>query len=255
MQIFVLILLFALNSKLFCDSLIVSTAKQSTMSNAAEKSKVQSPQVVLLHGLARSASSMEKMEKALMANGYAVCSIDYPSRKHSIHELLKAYIIPSMEKCSIDTSRKVNFVTHSMGGIMVRYLASQKSSYKFGRVVMLAPPNHGSEVVDKLGNMWAYKALNGPAGAELGTDTLSMPIKLGPVAFECGVIAGNRSINLILSMLIPGDDDGKVSIENAKIEGMKEFLVVPATHPLIMKNDEVIKCTIHFLKYGVFGVK
>ncbi|HXR48160.1 MAG TPA: hypothetical protein VN784_12045, partial [Candidatus Limnocylindrales bacterium] len=121
-----------------------------------------------------------------------------------------------------------------------------------GRVVMLAPPNQGSEVADKLGWLFLYRWINGPAGVELGTDTKSAPNKLGPANFPVGVIAGDRSINWINSLLIPGRDDGKVSIERTKLAGMSDHLVIHATHPFIMKNREAIRQTIHFLQFGVF---
>jgi hypothetical protein len=117
---------------------------------------------------------------------------------------------------------------------------------------MLAPPNRGSEVVDKIGDWKAFRKLNGPAGSEMGTGSGSTPNALGPVSFELGVIAGDRSINWINSSMIPGPDDGKVSIENTKVEGMKAHLVVHATHPYLMKNRKAIQATLVFLKSGTF---
>ncbi len=117
---------------------------------------------------------------------------------------------------------------------------------------MLSPPNKGSEVVDTLGETWLFELVNGPAGKELGTDRSSMPLTLGAADFEVGIITGSRSVNLILSLMIEGRDDGKVSIENAKLNGMKDFMVLPSTHPFIMKNKTVIEQTIYFLHHGVF---
>ena len=117
---------------------------------------------------------------------------------------------------------------------------------------MLSPPNKGSEIVDRFKNNFIFKWLNGPAGQQLGTDKNSLPQQLGAVNFELGVIAGDESINWILSLFIPKEDDGKVSIENTKVEGMKDFIVVGATHPLIMKHKDAISQTIYFLKHGKF---
>jgi len=119
-------------------------------------------------------------------------------------------------------------------------------------VVMLSPPNQGSEVVDKLGGWCLFKAINGPAGAQLGTAATQIPRSLGRARFELGVITGSRSINLILSTLIPGEDDGKVSIENAKLEGMSDFVVVPTSHPFIMKNRAASAQVLFFLEHGSF---
>ncbi|MCP4756815.1 MAG: alpha/beta hydrolase [Proteobacteria bacterium] len=208
--------------------------------------------VILLHGLARTSKSMTTMKEALSREGYKVVNIDYPSRKFRIEKLANDTIPKGvMESRSIDPNN-IHFVTHSLGGILIRYYLSAKRIQNLGRVVMLSPPNQGSEIVDKLGNVPGFYWLNGPAGQQLGTIADSIPIKLGEVKFELGVITGNKSINLILSLLIPGDDDGKVSIENAKVKGMSDFLVLPHSHPFIMKSDDVIHQTKHFLQYGRF---
>jgi hypothetical protein len=117
---------------------------------------------------------------------------------------------------------------------------------------MLGPPNQGSEVVDNLKDTPGFELLNGPAGMQLGTGPDDIPQSLGPVSFELGVIAGTQSINLILSTFLPNPDDGKVSVEATKVEGMKDFIALPATHPFLMENDMVIDQTVHFLKNGKF---
>ncbi len=205
--------------------------------------------IILLHGLARSASSFGKMEEALTQSNYQVINVSYPSRKQDIGSLATEYIPKATAKC---TNKPIHFVTHSMGGILVRYFLANNRLENLGRVVMLSPPSQGSEVVDILGNVPGFEAFNGPAGQQLGTIKNSMPNQLGAVDYPVGIITGNRSINLILSLLIPGDDDGKVSVERAKLAGMADFLVLPHTHPLIMRSDEVIKQTQIFLQTGKF---
>lgn len=209
------------------------------------------PTVVLLHGLARSASSMAPMAKALEAEGFRVCNIGYPSRKHSIAALAADHVAPALAACAPDPT-PLHFVTHSLGGIIVRQLAATGSIQHFGRVVMLSPPNQGSEVVDAMGEWTLFRSVNGPAGSELGTTAAAMPHSLGPAPFELGVITGNRSINLVLSTMIPGTDDGKVSVANAQLAGMADFVIIPSAHPFIMKNSEAIRQTIHFLHHGKF---
>lgn len=208
--------------------------------------------VVLLHGLARSSASMSKLQKALEDKGFKTCNIDYPSTKHRIEILAQEHILPKIKCCVGNLESPIDFVTHSMGGILVRYFAKHTLIPHMGRVVMLSPPNKGSEVVDTLGETWFFEFINGPAGQELGTDRASMPLQLGPADFEVGIITGSRSINLILSLMIEGNDDGKVSIERAKLEGMKDFVILPSTHPFIMKNKTAIEQTIYFLNHGVF---
>lgn len=211
--------------------------------------------VVLLHGLARSPDSMEKMKHSLEQEGYEVCNLGYPSTEQSIEKLAADHVLPAIAECNGGGLRRTHFVTHSLGGIIVRQLHAMSAvdaELVFGRVVMLGPPNGGSEVVDKLSAMPPFQWLNGPAGQQLGTDEDAVPVRLGATDLEVGVIAGNRSINLILSTLIPGDDDGKVSIDNARLEGMKDFIVLPVSHPFLMKDDDVIRQTINFLESGAF---
>lgn len=208
--------------------------------------------VVLLHGLARSDASMSKMARALEEAGYQTCNIDYPSTEHPIETLASRFVGPAIAACNTH-NEPVHFVTHSMGGIMVRYLAKNSLVSEIGRVVMLAPPNRGSEAVDALGDLWLFEWINGPAGQQLGTDSSSVPIVLDAVDFELGVIAGNSSFSPFLSTIIEGDDDGKVSVERAQVMGMTDFLVLPVTHTFIMRDAETIRQTLHFLENGVFS--
>jgi len=217
-----------------------------------EETRSDKGMVILLHGLARSSTSMNKMQKALEKENFKTCNIDYPSTRYRIAVLSSEYVLPKIRECIRDIDSPLNFVTHSLGGIIVRYLVKEGLISNIGRVVMLSPPNKGSEVVDILGETWLFNLINGPAGKELGTDSNSMPLQLGPAGFEAGIIIGNKSINLILSAMIDGEDDGKVSIENAKLEGMKDFIVLPLTHPFIMKDELCIKQTINFLTFGMF---
>lgn len=208
--------------------------------------------VVVLHGLARSSASMSHMVRALEKTGYHVCNISYPSRDHSIEVLTTQFVAPAVRACLSNKTDKAHFVTHSMGGVIVRQLAKSATDLRIGRVVMLSPPNHGSEVVDKLGQLSLFRAINGPAGLQLATREDSVPRSLGSASFDVGIITGSRTINPFLSLLIPGEDDGKVSIESAKLEGMTGFCVMPATHPFIMKNKSVIEQTLAFLAKGRF---
>ncbi|HVU08644.1 MAG TPA: alpha/beta fold hydrolase [Verrucomicrobiae bacterium] len=213
----------------------------------------QNEEVILLHGLCRTSRSMEKMESALTDVGYRVQNANYPSRTATIEKLADDTIGKVVANCQQNGVTKINFVTHSLGGILVRSYLARHEIANLGRVVMLAPPNRGSEIVDKLGWLFLFKWINGPAGNELGTDKNSTPNKLGAANFPVGIIAGDRSINWINSLfLIPGRDDGKVSIERTKLAGMSDHIVIHATHPLIMKNAEAIRQTIQFLRTGKF---
>ncbi len=206
--------------------------------------------VVLLHGLARSDSSMKKMEKRLNKEGYHVINVSYPSTKASIDVLAKEAIDRGLQSCHKDS--KVHFVTHSLGGILLRYYLEENTIENLGRVVMLGPPNQGSEVVDILDGLPVFKWINGPAGMQLGTGENSVPKKLSDADFDLGIIAGNRSINWMNSMMLPGADDGKVAVEKTRLEGMNDHIIMNVSHPFIMKNNKVIQQVIHYLKHGKF---
>lgn len=194
---------------------------------------------------------MDTMAQALAAAGYRVVNLDYPSTEISIGET-SALLDQTIEDCCSQSGDEVHFVTHSLGGIIVRFHLDRHPREDLGRVVMLSPPNSGSEVVDALGDFELFESAFGPAAQELSTEDDSVPRQLGPVDFELGIITGNRSINPVFSWMIPGDDDGQVSVDGARIEGMADFLVVPHTHTFIMNSPEVIRQTVHFLEHGSF---
>jgi len=206
--------------------------------------------VILLHGLARTASSMDKMAAAFLKEGFDVVNVDYPSRHHRVETLADIAVNKGIDKCP--RSGSLHFVTHSLGGILVRYYLKHTELPRLGRVVMLGPPNQGSEVVDELRDRPGYTLLNGPAGSQLGTDQDSIPMKLGAANFELGVIAGTESVNPILSRYLPNPDDGKVSVERTKVEGMKDFITVRHSHPFIMQSSDVIQQAISFIQKGEF---
>lgn len=209
--------------------------------------------VILLHGLVRSAASMEALEERLVNEGYYVRNIDYPSRTYPIEILADEAVGRGIQECEQESVTTINFVTHSLGGILVRVYLKKNKRKNIYRVVMLGPPNQGSEVVDRLKNAPGFELLNGPAGMQLGTKMSDIPKSLGPVDFELGVIAGTQSINLILSTFLPNPDDGKVSVESTKVAGMRDFVALPVSHPLMMRNETVIEQTVHFLKHGSFS--
>ncbi|MBV7263887.1 alpha/beta fold hydrolase [Photobacterium sp. WH24] len=206
--------------------------------------------VILLHGLARTANAMDTMTKALELAGYQTVNMDYPSTTASIESLAASVIPAALSQCQ--HIEPVHFVTHSMGGILVRQYLSANRIAGLGRVVMLAPPNKGSEIVDAMRDFTLYQWIYGPAGQQLGTDKASVPNTLGPVQFELGVIAGNYSISLLTSWLLPLPHDGKVSVVSTQVEGMQSHLVLPVSHTFIMNNHEVIAQTMAFLRQGRF---
>lgn len=218
---------------------------------AADKSEC----VILVHGLARSSRSMNTMEAAIRERGYHTVNLNYPSTEQTVQQLAQQSLPTAIQGCRSTGSSSIHFVTHSMGGILVRYYLSIRDLPELRRVVMLSPPNRGSEVVDSLKDSRLYQWFNGPAGQQLGTDAAtSLPLKLDAVSYPVGIITGNESsvFDHWFSEILPGEDDGKVSVERSKVPGMTDFLVLPYTHTFIMNKPDVIYQTINFLEHGKF---
>ncbi len=207
--------------------------------------------VFLLHGMGRTSFSMILLKHRLEGGGYRVVSESYPSTKGSVSDHV-SWLGSQLDERSRKADVKIHFVTHSLGGIVLRMYLEENNLPNLGRVVMLSPPNQGSEVADYLKDWRLYRMTMGPSGQELGTGARSTPNLLGPVDFELGVITGDASLNPLMSRLIPGPDDGKVAVKRAKVKGMKAFRVVNRSHAFIMNASEVADEVISFLETGSF---
>ncbi len=235
----------------FLISLILVLVQCEEKTNPIPGTKINA-HVVLLHGLRQSGGAMEKMEESLLTHGYSVVNVDYPSTYHTIEYLAAVTLNDVLEPIRDQSQSSIHFVTHSMGGIIVRYYLKHQKLKNLGRVVMISPPNQGSELVDLLKNQTVLERIYGPAAAQLSQEEGSFMQSLGPVDFELGVIAGNKSFNPLYSAFLPGPDDGVVTVESMKIQGMNDFIILPLTHAFIMKNENTIAQVIYFLEHGVF---
>lgn len=212
--------------------------------------------VVLLHGLGRSPNSMRPVARALTARGYLVFNIGYRSRSAKVSTLAEGV---ARDVGAIPSSGPLHFVTHSLGGVLLRVAVANSliPLARIGRVVMLGPPNGGSQIADVFARggflRSLYRAVTGPAGLELGVETAGVIGTLPALPFETGIIAGSRSVNPLLSLVLPGPNDGKVSVAQAAAPGMRGFIVVPHSHPFLMHADEVLAQTLAFLEVGAFS--
>jgi len=204
---------------------------------------------IFVHGLGRTSNSLSFISREVNKLGHLVVNKTYPSRHYTIEKLSLDHLPKWVELCKgLD---KINFVTHSMGGIMVRYyLEKINKPENLGKVVMMAPPNHGSELVDKYGGFSSL--VLGPANHQLGTSPKSLPNKLGPADYTLGIIAGTKTANPLSYLIFDQPNDGKVTVESSKLEGMADHIVLPYTHTFMMERREVAESVISFLNKAAF---
>ncbi len=208
--------------------------------------------VILLHGLGRTEASLSKIEKVLTEKGYRIWNEEYASRDADIETLAENHISIGVHQCEEWKTVNIHFVTHSLGGILIRQYLQTNTIDNLGKIVMLAPPNHGSEVVDHLQDASIFQSTMGPAGQQLSTHKFSKPNTLEPIPGTIGVIAGSANSDPWFAWMFTGPNDGKVSVESTRLSEMSDFLVVDNGHTFIMNNREVIQQVLFFLEHGKF---
>jgi triacylglycerol lipase len=223
--------------------------------------KANQETVVLLHGLGLGSWAMWRMAWALRRNGYRVINLSYPSRTVPVAELAREWLPRRLREHGLPrpdaTAGALHFVTHSMGGIVVRgWLKAYGVPNQLGRVVMVAPPNQGTPLVDRIRAWWLFHLFTGINGGPLGTDEKSFPIQLGswPEGPELGIIAGDRPFFPFLARCwSPGPCDGKVTVTGTMLEGQQDHLVLPHSHTWIQYCGDTIAQALEFLKDGRFS--
>jgi len=211
----------------------------------------QGDYLIVLHGIGRTNQNMQTVSDHFTAQGYLVLNLNYASRDKELKNL-STDIHQKITKFTTDPNKPIHFITHSMGGLVARAYITQYKPKNIARVVMLGPPNQGSEVADFFKENWLFQGYYGPAGQQLKTDQQMIKAVLGEVNFDLGVIAGDRSIDPVSSIIIPGKDDGKVAIERTKVSGMADHIVLHVTHTFMMKNKQVIEQAQYFIEHGFF---
>jgi len=208
--------------------------------------------VILLHGMGRTEASFQRMAESLRDEGYLVWNSPYRSSTDKVGVLAVRAIDSGLEYCATNEAANIHFVSHSLGGILIRQYLQDHEIVGLGKIVMIVPPNHGSEVADVLSNIFLYRWIMGPAALQLGTNEDGLIAQLEEISGVIGVIAGNKSWNFVFSSVIPGPDDGKVSVRSAGLNEMEDMIELPESHTFILRSDPVIQQSIYFLKHGRF---
>lgn len=220
---------------------------------AAETPAPPQPEcVVLLHGLLMTGLSMARLEHDLGGAGYRVVNITYPSRRLTIDEIARDYLPARLADAGVAAAPRLHFVTHSMGSLVVRAYLRAARPANLGRVVMLGPPNHGSTAADRLANFEFLRWAIGVNLPELGTSPDAAAQRLPPADYELGVIAGDTAVNPLFFELVEKPNDGPVTIDSARLDGMRDFLVVPHSHTMMLWHEAVIAQVRAFLREGRF---
>lgn len=213
---------------------------------------MNSEAVILIHGMGRSSRSMKKLEVYLQKKGYKTYNRSYPSTIAPVEKSAVHYINSALANISHGATTKVHFVTHSLGGLLVRYYLSHYQIKNLGRIVMLAPPNQGSSVAHRYKNHLWYKWATGHPGQQLYKSNNPLLDNLKPLDTEVGIIAGTRSSDPWFNHVFSDSHDGKVAVEETELPEMKDHLTVSHGHTFIMNKRKVKRHVANFLASGNF---
>lgn len=223
--------------------------KLETIRSERKLPPMQGEAVILLHGIFRSSKAMQKLQIRLEKDGYLVVPFDYPSTRVDISDSAKMLgeVVDSLEGVE-----KISFVTHSMGGLVVRSWLGQGGDPRARCLVMMGTPNKGAEVADILRDWHLYRLVLGPAGQQLVAHKSGAIAKLPIPKIPFAVIAGGKGTSDGYNPLIPGDDDGLVAVSSAQLEGAEDAMTLPVLHSFLPFNAEVINAVSAYLGTGAF---
>ena len=236
-----------------CTAVSLSVCGNARAQDKITEMKADGDYVVLIHGVTKWPNTMAKAARHLNSQGFHTIQIDYPATRFELGTLIDRYIHPVVAGPAADKSRRVHFVGHSMGCIVIRHYLTERRPPNLGRVVMLAPPNSGIKLIDSVGTMRLVKWYTGPVGQQLGTGKDSLPNRLGPIDYETGVIMGRNPHYLYFLSPITGyRGDGILRVRRGRVEGAKAFTTVNTNHIELNHNPEVSALACAFLKSGKF---
>jgi pimeloyl-ACP methyl ester carboxylesterase len=210
----------------------------------------QKETVIMLHGILGHPVMMKKIEWTLERAGYTVVNINYASREKMVEE---AAADLAEQVRNLPALSKIHFVGFSLGSIVIRYYLSHTPPENAGRFVMVAPPNHGSELADTLYPYWWFRFLYGDkAITQLLASNRTFYSEVGIPSVPFGIIAGGLCNGKGLSRTLPGDDDGSVSLQSARLEGAADFLIIRGQHTGLLLEQETADQVVAFLSVGKF---
>ena len=179
---------------------------------------------------------MEELAACLNKQGLETVNVPYPSFRKSMEE-----IVDQVADEVGRSEKPTHFVTHSMGGIVVRHLAACYPELVTGKIIMLAPPNQGSEIIDWLEDFPLGRLALGPGGMSLSTEKIRRDVPGIQTGEEVSVIMGSKSSVPVFNFLLEDGNDGVVTIEGGKVRGLTRLEVMDADHTFIMGNQRVLE--------------
>jgi pimeloyl-ACP methyl ester carboxylesterase len=215
--------------------------------------------VLVLHGLGRTRDSMAGMCRYLEREGrYTVLNMSYATTRGRIedHAAALARVVRNLDPGVTE----VNFVAHSLGNIVVRrflYDYERQSEPnpirpRVKRIVMLGPPNRGSQLAQRFPHSMLVRLVAGSSTVELAKNWTSLQQRLATPRCQFGIIAGGQGDDDGRNGLLEGDDDLIVTVEETKLAGARDFAVLPVYHGVIMLDRRVREYTLRFLQHGYF---
>lgn len=207
--------------------------------------------VIVVHGFARRARSMNQIATAVHQAGYEVRNIDYDSINQNLNDIKEEVYIKFDQYISENPDKKIHFIGHSLGGLLVRaYLAENKLD-NLGVVILMGTPNKGTKLVNQYEDKWYFSWL-GPVIPELGVGTSQFLDALQVPDYTVGVIAGSKPYSRWSAEYLEGDHDGLITVESAKLEGMHDFIEIEVNHSRMKRDPRVIEQVIYFLEHSQF---
>lgn len=233
------------------------SACEAVLETRQPNRKLESPQVfVLVHGLMRSANSMRPIEEALMeAFDCQVVAFEYASTRASIQEHAAA-LREVMEGLPPDV--QLGIVGHSMGSILTRFAMHQWQRQdaelldRLDAFVMLGPPNQGAALARQLSRLQLFEWVTGKSGMQLGPEWETLQSQLAVPSCPFGIIAGSLSKQALNNPLLKESSDFVVTVEETKLAGAADFLVVDKMHTFLMDDQRVQQAVVNFMRHHRF---